>query len=171
MLDQKVFKSGYGVSVNNATASRETNDCVVRAIANAFEVSYNAAHQFSKEILKRKDRSGVSFVRETLMKTKKASFPPEGQLSLFDTPTERVFKIKHVGDMPKLDGNLKNPKYKHKPVAYTVKTFMQNFSRGTYLIIVNKHALTVKNGVLIDNANYRFEGYRRPVESAFKILG
>ena len=127
MLDQNVFKSGYGVSVNNATASRETNDCVVRAIANAFEVSYNAA--------------------------------------------QRVFKIKHVGDMPKLDGNLKNPKYKHKPVAYTVKTFMQNFKRGTYLIIVNKHALTVKNGVLIDNANYRFEGYRRPVESAFKILG
>ena len=27
MLDQKVFKSGYGVSVNNATASRETNVC------------------------------------------------------------------------------------------------------------------------------------------------
>tara|TARA_R110001599_G_scaffold326265_1_gene538795 strand:- start:125 stop:787 length:663 start_codon:yes stop_codon:yes gene_type:complete len=171
MLDKKCFKSGYGVSRNSEIANKEKNDCVVRAIANVFEVSYNAAHQFSKLKLNRKDRRGAINVREEMMSIKEAVFQPEGQLNLFDTPTERKFTIKHMGDMPKLDGDLINPKYKHKPVAYTVKTFMQNFKRGSFLILVNKHALTIKNGVVIDNANYRFDGYRRPVESAFKILG
>ena len=62
-----------------------------------------------------------------------------------------------------------NRKYKHKPVAYTVKTFMQKYTKGTYLLLVNKHALVVKDGVVVDNSNYRFNGYRRTVESSFKI--
>ena len=96
-------------------------------------------------------------------------FPVEGQLDLFSGNNDKEFKIKHIGDMPKMGGKLINKKYKHKKVAYTVKEFIQKFKKGTYLLLVNKHALTVKNGVMIDNGNYQYGGYRRVVESAFQV--
>ena len=95
-------------------------------------------------------------------------FKPAGQLDLFNQDG-KSFNIEHLGDQPKLGGNLVNRKYKHKKVAYTVKAFAQKFNKGTYIILVNKHAFALKDGVIIDNQNYQFEGYRRVVESAFKV--
>ena len=34
------FKNGYEISTKSTVAKREKNDCVVRAMANAFEISY-----------------------------------------------------------------------------------------------------------------------------------
>ena len=67
------------------------------------------------------------------------------------------------------DPNLQNPAYTHKPVAYTVKAFAERFKKGNYVVLVNKHALAIKNGVIVDNADMQFKGYRRVVESAFQI--
>ena len=50
MLDKKVFKAGYGVSRMNETAQSEKGDCAVRAFANAFEISYNTANEFAKDV-------------------------------------------------------------------------------------------------------------------------
>ena len=169
MLDQKVFKAGYEVSKNNEIARGEKGDCAVRAFANAFEISYNTAHKFAKDAFKRKAKQGTFNVNPILKKMNEVVFKAEGQLDLFDPVMENKFNIRHLGDRPKDGGTLQNESYTHKAVAYTVKSFMQKFTRGTYFIIVHKHALVIKNGVLIDNGNYRFSGYRRPVESAFKI--
>ncbi len=46
---------------------------------------------------------------------------------------------------------------------------MQKFIKGTYILLVNKHALVCKNGVIFDNNDMQFNGYRRPIESAFLI--
>ena len=62
-----------------------------------------------------------------------------------------------------------NREYTHKRVNYTVKTFCASFSKGTYIVLVNKHALVIKNGIVVDNPNNRFEGYRRVVESYIKV--
>ena len=35
--------------------------------------------------------------------------------------------------------------------------------------MVAKHALVIKNGIVIDNPNYKFTGYRRIVESAVEV--
>jgi hypothetical protein len=35
--------------------------------------------------------------------------------------------------------------------------------------MVAKHALVIKDGIVIDNPNYKFTGYRRIVESAVEI--
>tara|TARA_B100000768_G_C11213723_1_gene347198 strand:+ start:308 stop:823 length:516 start_codon:yes stop_codon:yes gene_type:complete len=169
MLDQKVFKAGYGVSINNEIATSEKGDCAVRAFANAFEISYNTAHEFAKNVFKRKNRQGTFNVNPILKGMNEVTFKAEGQLDLFAPVMENKFNIRHLGDRPKDGGTLQNESYTHKAVAYTVKSFMQKFTRGTYFIIVHKHALVIKDGVLIDNGNYRFDGYRRPVESAFKI--
>lgn len=170
MLSKKVFKSGYDVSKGSDLAQGEKNDCFVRACANAFNTTYEVAHRFVSENFNRKKGQGTKGCLTQMKKLKNITLPQTGQLDLFESNGgERNFTIKHVGDMPKMGGNLINRKYKHKKVAFTVKEFIQKFKTGTYLLLVNKHALTVKNGVMIDNGNYQYGGYRRVVESAFII--
>ena len=53
------FKSGYEVSSKSEIAKSEKNDCVVRAIANAFKVNYDMAHVFVKENFDRKNGKGT----------------------------------------------------------------------------------------------------------------
>ena len=54
----KNFKSGYAVSGSDQTAKGETNDCVVRAIANACDVNYNQAHKYVADKFDRKKEKG-----------------------------------------------------------------------------------------------------------------
>jgi len=164
------FKNGYEVSEKSEIAKNEKNDCVVRALANAFEVNYNMAHVFVEKKFNRKKGKGTKGFNHILkgLAKKAITFKPSGQLNLFEQDN-KSFNIEHVGDQPKLGGKLVNRKYKHKKVAYTVKAFAQKFNKGTYIILVHKHAFTIKDGVLIDNGNYQFSGYRRVVESAFKV--
>ena len=171
MLSEKVFKSGYDVTSKSKLAGNEKNDCFVRACSNAFSVSYEAAHSFVAEKFDRKNGKGTKRCNATLkeLQNEVLEFQPEGQLSLFSDNGGKQIKIKHIGDTPKSGGRLINKKYTHKKVAYTVKTFMQQFKNGTYILLVNKHALVCKGGVIFDNGDMQFNGYRRPVESAFKI--
>jgi hypothetical protein len=171
MLDQQVFKNGYEVTKLSKIAKTEKNDCVVRAFANSFEVTYDTAHQFVKETFGRKNRKGTKQTMSTLKSLDLVTLEDDnsvGQLSLF--PKTITKKVKFVGHSPKTGGRLFNPNYTHKKVAFTVKTFLNKFKKGTYIVLVHKHALVVKDGVLIDNEDQRFTGYRRPVESAFKII-
>jgi len=171
MLSEKVFKSGYAVSKGSKLANGEKNDCFVRACTNAFGISYEQAHKFAADEFGRKNKRGTFGVNPTMKMLSKEviSFEPEGQLNLFTPNGGKQIKVKHIGDEPKAGGTLFNRKYKHKKVAYTVKTFMQNYPKGTYVLLVNKHALVCKGGVIIDNSDMQFNGYRRPVESAFLI--
>ena len=164
------FKSGYEVSSKSEIAKSEKNDCVVRAIANAFKVNYNMAHVFVKTNFNHKNGKGTNQTNTILKQLAKSpiELAPSGQLDLFNAD-KTVKIIKHIGDMPKNGGKLINRAYKHKPVAYTVKAFAQKFKTGTYVLLVHKHALAIVNGVVIDNGNMQFSGYRRVVESAFLV--
>ena len=164
----KNFQSGYGVSKKSAIAKREKNDCMVRAVANAFEIPYDQAHNWDKDTFKRSNRQGTQGVVSIMSKVKQAAFAASGQLDLFNND-EKQIKIKSMGMCPKLGGKLQNPDYTHKPVAFTVKAFAQKFKKGNFVVLVNKHALAVKNGVVIDNPDMQFKGYRLVVESAFQI--
>lgn len=170
MLSSEIFESGYQVSGSSEIAKKENNDCVVRAIANSFGVNYEQAHTFVADKFDRKKGKGTKFAISTMKTLSKEpiTFPALGQLDLFNED-EKVINIKHMGDSPKRGGKLINKSYKHKPVAYTVKTFLQNFKKGKYFVLVNKHAFAVNNGVLVDNPGMRFNGYRRTVEAAFQI--
>ena len=171
MLSEKVFKSGYDVTIKSKLAGSEKNDCFVRACSNAFNVSYEQAHEFVAERFNRKNGKGTKMCNLTMkgLSDEVIEFQPEGQLSLFSDNGGKRIKVKHIGDTPKVGGRLINKDYTHKKVAYTVKTFMQRFKNGTYILLVNKHALVCKGGVIFDNGDMQFGGYRRPVEAAFKI--
>ena len=153
------FKNGYDVTNGSLLALNEKNDCSVRALANAFNVTYDVAHLFAATKLERKAKKGLKAMFSKLDLLGEVSF------ELFTNtlfPETKTYK---------LEGKLKpiNSDYTHKKVQYTVKTFCSKFNKGTYIVIVNKHALTVKDGIVIDNPNYKFGGYRRTVESYVKV--
>jgi len=152
------FKNGYKVANGSLLAKSEKNDCVVRAIANAFNISYDVAHEFTAKEFKRKFRKGTKAVYSTFKSLGEVSFDLF-QDTLF--PITKEYKLKCVKKPV-------NKEYTHKKVNYTVKTFCAKF-KGTYIVLVNKHALVIKDGVVIDNGDMRFTGYRRVVESYVKV--
>ena len=163
----KNFENGYLVSGSSEIAKTEKNDCAVRAIANACEVNYNQAHKFVNDNFDRKKGKGTEMFIHVLDKVKKMEFDEVGQLDLFGNGITR--ELKCIGKAPKYGGKLANPKYRHKPVAFTVKEFAQKFKRGNFILTVKGHALAVKNGIIVDNKNYQMGGYRRVVEAAYQV--
>ena len=158
------FKNGYDVTLGSSLAKNEKNDCAVRAFANAFNITYDTAHMFAATKFDRKPRKGVKGMFITLSKLGFATFDLFSN-TLF--PETRTYGIHPIARSK--SGKVVNTKYTHKEVAHTVKTFCEQYNKGTYIVIVRKHALTIKDGIVIDNPNYRFTGYRRIVESACKI--
>ena len=163
----KNFKSGYAVSGSDATAKVEKNDCVVRAIANACDVNYSQAHKYVADKFDRKKGGGTKYFQTIMDKTNMMRFEEAGQLDLFNEGDVR--SVKSLGKMPKYGGDLINPKYKHKKVAFTVKAFAQKYNVGKFIVAVNAHALAIVNGVVMDNDNYQYGGYRRVVECAYQV--
>ena len=158
------FKNGYDVTIGSSLALNEKNDCAVRAFANAFNISYDVAHKFAEDKFARKAKKGVKGMFITLSQLGFATFDLFTD-SLF--PETKTYSI-HPLTRSK-SGKVVNHAYKHKEVSHTVKTFCAEFNKGTFIVIVAKHALTIKDGIVIDNPNYKFEGYRRIVESAVHI--
>ena len=153
------FTNGYNVSNGSTLAAGEKNDCSVRAVANAFNVCYDVAHEFAATVLKRKARKGAKDMYMNLIKAKNVTFDLFSD-TLF--PETRTYKLSGVSSPI-------NPEYTHKKVKYTVKTFCASHNEGTYIVLVKGHALVIKNGIVIDNSNYQFDGYRRPVLSYVKV--
>jgi len=153
------FKNGYDVTLGSSLAKNEKNDCAVRAFANAFNITYDTAHMFAATKFERKARKGVKAMFAKLDLLGSVTFDLFSN-TLF--PETRTYKL----------GGVLNPintDYTHKDVSYTVKTFCAKFSKGTFIVLVNKHALCVKDGIVIDNPDMRFTGYRRIVESYVKV--
>ena len=158
------FKNGYDVTIGSSLALNEKNDCAVRAFANAFNISYDVAHEFAADKFKRKAKKGTRNMFQTLAELGFATFDLFSNTLFPETKTYSIHPIAR-----NKDGKVVNTDYTHKTVNHTVKTFCNKFNKGTYIVIVKKHALTIKDGIVIDNPNYKFEGYRRIVESAVEI--
>ena len=152
----------------SAVASNERNDCFVKAASAAFDIPYDQAHKWVKDNFDRKDKQGTQSIPTVIGAYSKFKFEQFGQLSLFGN-TSKTFYIKRLGVEPKQGGNLINPSYTHKKVAFTVKTFAQHYPKGVYILLVYGHALTIKDGIIIDNAEFQADGYRRVVEVAYKV--
>ena len=153
------FKNGYEVANGSLLAKSEKNDCFVRACANAFNITYDVAHGFVAKEFERKAKKGTKNVFSICKALGKVTFDLF-QDSLF--PVTKEYNLKCVNKPI-------NKEYTHKRVNYTVKTFCAKYSKGTYIVLVNKHALVIKDGIVIDNGSMRFTGYRRVVESYIKV--
>ena len=146
---------GYNLS---EIAKNEKNDCFVRAVAAATGSNYDAAHSFVKEKFGRKNGKGTELVQAHMMNLEKNGMEIDG----------KEFKVSVLGSEKttnkyKLYGEIVKRKK-------TVKSFIKDNPKGTFIVGVSKHAFTVKDGVLIDNAGEEFRPTRK-VDCAFKIDG
>jgi len=140
-------------------ANKETNDCVVRAVAAATGVNYDTAHSFVKEIFNREERKGV--MGKELVDNMKA-LAEAGTTTIGDkTISIEVMAKQAITNMYKLYGELI---HRQK----TVKSFLESYPKGSYIVTVAKHAFAVVDGVLIDNVGTEFKPTRK-VTGAYKV--
>lgn len=119
---------------DSVIASGERNDCTVYAIATAFDMSYDDAHKEVAERFGRQESQGAK-------KSQILSGLAEGTIingktvtKVINTPTStyRVY------------GNDVTRKVR-------LSSFVKENQEGTYVILTRTHALTLKNGVVMDN--------------------
>ena len=149
---------GYTESV---IAKSETNDCVVRAFASAFDITYDRAHKYIKEKFGRKDRQGTYGTVLTLNK-------------MVEENTQVNYKkVKSVGKTIN-NSKFKTLEYEVKVKGEKVKrqmtvgTFIKQNPEGTFFVLVRQHAFTIKDGVVIGNYEDAVKT-KKIMKSAFQV--
>lgn len=149
--------SKYG-AFNSQIAKNENNDCFVRALAIAAEVDYDTAHQTAKEVFKRQDKKGTmgAMISAAFLRAEEAGMQIGKNLIAVT-----VLGKTHIKNRYKLHGNII---WRQK----TLKSFIETHQKGTYIVTVAGHALTVKDGELMDWANMAYKPTRK-VQAAYQI--
>ena len=140
---------------SSTLAQKEKNDCAVKAIAAAAGVSYETSHAFTGEYLMRTRRMGTllgmflpNITKEPMMLgSKKVEFKSLGNIK--------------ITNGYKLYGEVVRRKK-------TVKSFIKDNPRGSFVVSVAGHALAIVDGVLIDNVGEEFRMTRK-VLSAIQV--
>lgn len=150
---------GYSDSV---TAKTETNDCVVRAFASAFDVSYDYAHKYVAEEFNRKPRRGTFFTTSKMIKLSESVIKVNGKKIIpIGTKCESMVYPYSLSYEVKVKGE----KVKRQ---MTVGTFVKKNPKGTFFVLVKGHAFTIKDGVVIGNPEDAIKT-KRPMKAAFEI--
>ena len=142
-------------------AKSETADCVVRAFASAFDVTYDRAHKYVKEEFGRKDRRGTYGTVSRLVKMAD------------DRTTVNYKKVYPVG-VRKSSTLINSLSYnvtikgETKVRQMTVGTFIKQNPKGTFFVLVRQHAFTIKDGVVIGNFEDSVKT-KKIMRCAFKI--
>ena len=121
---------GYSESV---IAQLEKNDCFVRTVASSFDIPYDDAHFWVKEKFNRENRKGTLDVVDKMDSIFNNKGTLEGKTA------------KKIMELRKFDS------VKMKMVRTTLNQFIKKYPTGTYIIIVRRHAFTLKNGSIIGN--------------------
>lgn len=126
-------------------AKSETNDCVVRAIASAFEIEYDRAHSFVKETFFRKDRKGTYNFIGGMNKIAR-------ERTRIGRKTCKSVGKPHVNN-PSFYTLSYDVKVKGQKVTrqMTVGTFIKKYPIGTFVVCVRGHAFSIKDGVVMGN--------------------
>jgi len=156
-IKDEFFKDSNVIAEEQSSlAKKEKNDCVVRAMMMTLDLPYDRSHKFVKDKFNRINGYGTYTSRymSNIVNRQKNG---------------RKFKLmgfhpsKAYGDRKKL----LNPKYK-KETGYTVKSFMEQYPKGSYFIIVKGHALALVDGILYGNSDEQYNGFRRQVHYVIK---
>jgi len=150
---------GYAEST---LAKKEKNDCVVRSLASAFNIPYEDSHEYVRKMFHRQNRQGTRnfvYVMNALFdngeKIGKKRFKPLGVRERLMNKYSLVYDVKVNGE-----------KVKRK---MTVGTFISKHKKGSYVLTVNGHAFTVKDGVVIGNTDDAMKK-KKILTDAWKVL-
>ena len=136
----------------------ETNDCVVRSISSAFNLPYDESHQLCKALFQRKNRDGVYNMVQKLRSLN----------GLYKTD------IEELGMIPERCNWMKFPQKQmiwdngKKEVSYTTGSFLKEFKKGRFILLVNGHMFTVVDGVVFGNYMDAIR-LRKIVNHAFEV--
>ena len=137
-------------------AKGETNDCVVRAFASAFDVDYDTAHAEVKKTFKREDRKGTRFFMGRMVNMGTNGYVFNDRK--IETVKTDVFGMRYY--VHTADGlTLRNT---------TTAYFLKKYPVGTYIVVVRGHAFTIKDGVVIGNLEDAKQR-RKHITGAWKI--
>ena len=134
----KLTSAKWLVAKDSIIASSEKKDCVVYAIASSFDLDYDQAHAKVRMIFDRHDKKGTR-TSNIVGKMKDMADTRESINGKF---------VREVIDQPTKTYHTYGKDVKRKN---RVSTFIKEHTQGTYLILTSSHALTVKDGVMIDN--------------------
>ena len=140
-------------------AQSETNDCFVRTIAAALEVSYDDAHAYVAKEYGRKNRQGTLGVFVTLSKQKLIlgkEIEQMGEIVQYSTTKRLVTRYRCYGRIVERE--------------MTFKSFVKKYSEGTYVLLVKNHAFCLKDGVVVGGNYSDATALRKRVHAAFKVL-
>ena len=152
-----MYKNSNSVisGTDSKKAKSEKKDCVVKAIASSTNVDYDTAHSWVKENFEREDKKGTS----NWMISKR--FKNESMEIGGKKFKVRKLKNWETTNTYKLYGELINRQK-------TVKSFRKDKPKGTYMVLVSKHAFTIKEGTLIDNHGEEWRPTRKVI-GAYKF--
>lgn len=155
----KIICTSEEYKKESIVAAMERNDCFVRAIASAFEVKYEEAHSYIRDIFNRKDGEGTYGVGVYM-----------SMKNVAEVFGKQIEKVTHEDEL--WEGKQLKVKYrmrgKWKVGGYTTISFLKKFPTGTYILVTHNHAFTIKDGVIYGNKD---DGDRRRarIESAWKV--
>ena len=146
-------------SFDSELARNEKNDCVVRSIASAADVAYNTAHEFCNRVFGRVDKRGTSSgqIGAVMMAAEISGIEIGGKEFAV-----RVLGKKEIKNRYKLQNEII---WRKK----TLKSFIASHMKGTYLVMIANHALTVKDGEVYDWDNNKFKPTTK-VLSAYELI-
>jgi len=149
---------GYTESV---IAKSERGDCVVRAFASSFDVSYDFAHKYVADEFGRKPKKGTYGTVTTLVKMVDKLIRVNGK---------QIYTIGVRHNHQMLGSLVYNVTVKGvtKKRNMTVGTFVKQNPKGTFFVLVRQHAFTIKDGVVIGNPEDATRT-KRPMRCAFEI--
>jgi len=145
-------------SFNSKLAKNEKNDCFVRALAVATGSAYETAHEKAKSSFGRPDKKGTP--SENII-AQMLNYEQSGMTIGDNTYSVTVLGNKDTKNVYKLYGE-KVLRQK------TLKSFIETHPKGTYIVTVAKHALTVKDGEVMDWNSNKFLPTRK-IQGAYKI--
>lgn len=143
---------------NTGIALKEKGDCMVRALAAAADITYNVSHKFCQEVLGRKTNAGTNgvVVNTVMLNAEEKGLDIDGKKY-----SVTVLGQSEVCNKYKLYGKTV---WRKK----TLKSFIESHPIGSYIVFVADHALTVKDGDLIDWNMMKFKPTRK-VLNAYRI--
>ena len=156
-------KTGKAIKgyTESAIAKGETNDCVVRAFASSFDVSYDFAHKYVAEEFGRKPRKGTYGTVSKLVKMSDNSLKVNGKKICPLGVRHNDYMLRSLMYDVKVKGEIKKRNM-------TVGTFVKQNPKGTFFVLVKGHAFTIKDGVVIGNPEDATKT-KRPMRCAFEI--
>lgn len=143
---------------SSSIAKSESNDCFVRAMAAATNVDYDTAHAFVKKEFNRENNKGTQNfeITKTMKNLEKNGLTIGNKNFEVEVLAKPLLTNKY-----KLYGEIINR-------MKTVKSFIKGLPKGTFVVLVSKHAFVVKDGTLIDNKGEEFRPTRK-VLAAYAI--